>query len=54
MLKDLENASAVAKEKGVPLPMSSTAVQLYRMLAAHGKAQQEISTIIELLAGDRK
>jgi 3-hydroxyisobutyrate dehydrogenase len=51
MLKDLENAGAVAKEKGVPLPMSSTAVQLYRMLAAHGKAQQEISTIIELLAG---
>ncbi len=54
MLKDLENASAVAKEKGVPLPMSSTAVQLYRMLAAHGKAEQEISTIIELLAGGRK
>jgi 3-hydroxyisobutyrate dehydrogenase len=54
MLKDLENASAVAKEKGVPLPMSSTAVQLYRMLAAHGKAEQEISTIIELLAGGRE
>ena len=54
MLKDLENAAAVAKEKGVPLPMSSTAVQLYRMLAAHGKAEQEISTIIELLAGGRK
>ena len=54
MLKDLENAAAVAKEKGVPLPMSSTAVQLYRMLAAHGKAGQEISTIIELLAGGRK
>jgi 3-hydroxyisobutyrate dehydrogenase len=54
MLKDLENASAVAKEKGVPLPMSSTAVQLYRMLAAHGKAGQEISTIIELLAGGRQ
>jgi len=54
MLKDLENAATVAKEKGVPLPMSSTAVQLYRMLAAHGKAEQEISTIIELLAGGRK
>jgi 3-hydroxyisobutyrate dehydrogenase len=54
MLKDLENAAAVAKEKGVPLPMSSTAVQLYRMLAAHGKAEQEVSTIIELLAGGRE
>jgi 3-hydroxyisobutyrate dehydrogenase len=53
MLKDLENASAVAKEKSVPLPMASTAVQLYRLLAAQGKADQEISTIIELLAGGR-
>jgi 3-hydroxyisobutyrate dehydrogenase len=53
MLKDLENASAVAKEKSVPLPMASTAVQLYRLLAAQGKADKEISTIIELLAGGR-
>jgi 3-hydroxyisobutyrate dehydrogenase len=53
MLKDLENASAVAKEKGVPLPMASTAVQLYRLLAAQGKADKEISTIIELLSGER-
>lgn len=51
MLKDLENASAVAREAGVPLPMASTAVQLYRLLAAHGKAEREISTLIELLAG---
>ena len=53
MLKDLENASAVAKEAGVPLPMASTAVQLYRMLAAQGGADREVSTIIELLAGGR-
>src|SRR5688572_6261718 len=53
MLKDLENASAVAKEAGVPLPMASTAVQLYRMLAAHGRAEQAVSTIIELIAGGR-
>ena len=53
MLKDLENASAVAKEAGVPLPMASTAVQLYRMLAAHGRGEQEVSTIIELIAGGR-
>jgi hypothetical protein len=31
--------------------MASTAVQLYRLLAAHGKAEREISTLIELLAG---
>jgi 3-hydroxyisobutyrate dehydrogenase len=53
MLKDLENAAAVAKEKTVPLPMASTAVQLYRMLAAQGNGENEVSTIIELLAGGR-
>jgi 3-hydroxyisobutyrate dehydrogenase len=51
MLKDLENAAAVAKEKTVPLPMARTAAELYRLLAAQGKGEKEISTIIELLAG---
>lgn len=52
MLKDLDNAVAVAKEKTVPLPMAVTAAQLYRLLAAQGKGEKEISAIIELLAGD--
>jgi 3-hydroxyisobutyrate dehydrogenase len=51
MLKDLENAAAVAKEKTVPLPMARTAAELYRLLTAQGKAEKEISTIIELLSG---
>jgi len=51
MLKDLENAGAVAKEHAVPLVMASNAAQLYRMLAAQGKGEQEISRIVELLAG---
>lgn len=51
MLKDLENAAAVAKEAAVPLPMASTAVQLYRMLGAHGRAHKEISSLIDLLGG---
>jgi len=51
MLKDLENAGAVAKENTVPLPMARTAAELYRMLAARGDAGKEISTIVELLAG---
>jgi len=51
MLKDLENAAAVAKEKIVPLPMARTAAELYRLLVAHGGAEKEISTIIDLLAG---
>jgi 3-hydroxyisobutyrate dehydrogenase len=54
MLKDLENAAAVAKEKTVPLPMARTAAELYRILAAQGGAEREISTIIELLAGSSR
>lgn len=51
MLKDLENAAAVAKEKTVPLPMARTAAELYRLLAAQGKGEKEISMIVELLSG---
>ena len=51
MLKDLENAAAVAKEHTVPLPMARTAAELYRLLAAQGRGEKEISTIIDLLAG---
>jgi 3-hydroxyisobutyrate dehydrogenase len=51
MLKDLENAAAVAKEKTVPLPMARTAAELYRLLTAQGRGEKEISTIIELLSG---
>ena len=51
MLKDLENAAAVAKEKTVPLPMARTAAELYRLLTAQGKGEKEISAIIDLLSG---
>ena len=51
MLKDLENAAAVAKEKTVPLPMARTAAELYRLLAAQGRGDKEISVIVDLLAG---
>jgi 3-hydroxyisobutyrate dehydrogenase len=51
MLKDLENAAAVAKENTVPLPMTRTAAELYRLLAAQGRGDKEISVIVELLAG---
>jgi 3-hydroxyisobutyrate dehydrogenase len=51
MLKDLENAAAVAKAHTVPLPMARTAAELYRLLAAQGRGEKEISSIVELLAG---
>lgn len=53
MLKDLENAAAVARERGVPLPMARTAAELYRLLVAQGHAEREPSVLVELLQGNR-
>jgi 3-hydroxyisobutyrate dehydrogenase len=53
MLKDLENAAAVAKETHVPLPMARTAAELYRLLEAQGRGAEEPSVLVELLAGRR-
>lgn len=54
MLKDLENALAVADELGLPLPMAQGAAARYRMLEARGGAQSEPSRLIELLGGEAK
>jgi 3-hydroxyisobutyrate dehydrogenase len=53
MLKDLENAAAVAKDTGVPLPMTHTAAELYRLLDAQGRGAQEPTVLVDLLAGKR-
>ena len=50
---DLENAGAVAKDKGVPLPMARTAAELYRLLDAQGRGSAEPTVLVELLAGTR-
>lgn len=51
MLKDLENAAAVARRLGVPLPMARTAAELYRLLEAQGRAGQDPAVLVELIAG---
>jgi len=53
MLKDLENAGAVAKERSVPLPMARTAAELYRLLAAQGRGGHHPAVLVELLGGGR-
>jgi len=50
MLKDLDNAGALAKSAAVPLPMAHAAAELYRMQAARGGAGRDLSTLIELLS----
>jgi len=51
LLKDLENAAAVAREAGVPLPMARSASELYRMLKVLRPEGAEPTMLIELLAG---
>jgi 3-hydroxyisobutyrate dehydrogenase len=53
MLKDLENAAAVARETRVPLPMAHCAAELYRLLVAQGRADQDPSVLVDLLSGKR-
>jgi 3-hydroxyisobutyrate dehydrogenase-like beta-hydroxyacid dehydrogenase len=53
MLKDLENAAAVAQTQRVPLPMVRAAAELYRLLVAQGRADREPSELVDLHAGLR-
>jgi 3-hydroxyisobutyrate dehydrogenase-like beta-hydroxyacid dehydrogenase len=53
LLKDLENAAAVARDIDVPLPMVHMAAELYRLLLAQGRGAEEPSVFVELLAGAR-
>lgn len=51
MLKDLQNAAAVAQQVGVPLPMASTAAERYKLLIGKGRAQKDPAELVDLLAG---
>jgi 3-hydroxyisobutyrate dehydrogenase len=50
MLKDLENAAAVARENGVSLVMAQAAADLYRLLKAQGKGEKDPAVLVELPA----
>jgi 3-hydroxyisobutyrate dehydrogenase len=54
MLKDLDNAVALAQEAGMSLPVLQAALQRYRELAASGRGGQEPSALIELLDEPRR
>jgi len=49
LLKDLENAAALAKEFGLHLPMASQAAERYRLLAAQGRAERDPAELIDLM-----
>jgi 3-hydroxyisobutyrate dehydrogenase len=48
MLKDLDTAHALGRATDTPLPMTSTAAELYRLLAAKGGAQWDPAALISL------
>lgn len=49
MLKDLDNAAALAREADVSLPMLQAAAERYRLLAARGDGEKEPSALVDLL-----
>jgi len=49
LLKDLENAVALARELGLSLPMASGAAERYRLLAAQGKAESDPARLVDLI-----
>jgi 3-hydroxyisobutyrate dehydrogenase len=50
MLKDLENAAAVAREFGVSLVMAEAAAALYRLMKAQGKGDKDPAMLVDLRA----
>lgn len=52
MLKDLDNASAVGREAGAPLPMAATARELLRQMQARGQAEACATALIRLYDDD--
>ena len=53
MLKDLENAAAVAQEFGVSLAMAQSAADLYRLMRTQGKGEKDPAVLVELLSDMR-
>jgi 3-hydroxyisobutyrate dehydrogenase len=47
-LKDLDNASDLARANGTPLPMASLARELYRQLAAQGRGEEDPAALVSL------
>lgn len=52
MLKDLDNALALARERGIELPMLRDATQRYRLLSELGLGGQDPAALIGLLDRD--
>jgi len=48
MLKDLNTVMALAEETTSPMPMTATATELFRLMAAHGHAAEDPTAMYKL------
>lgn len=48
MLKDLDSVMALAAETGTPMPMTSTATQLHRMMTSRGHGEDDVTALYKL------
>ncbi len=53
MIKDLNTVQDLARATGTALPITGTATELHRLLAAHGHGQDDVTAIMKLY-GDAK
>ena len=53
MIKDLNTVQDLARATGTALPITGTAAELHRLLAAHGHGQDDVTAIMKLY-GDAK
>lgn len=51
MLKDLGLAVAAAEDAGVPMPLTATSKELYRLVRAHGWGDKDFSVMLKFLRG---
>ena len=47
-LKDLDTAADLARASGTPLPMAGLAQQIFRMLVAQGKGEDDAAALVAL------
>ena len=52
MAKDLDTVWDVAREAGVPVPMTATALSLGRQMLAQGHGDKDISVLVKLFLGE--
>jgi 3-hydroxyisobutyrate dehydrogenase len=48
LLKDLDTIADVARDTGTPAPMAGMARELFRMLAARGKGEEDPAALVTL------